>query len=141
MRKKLLRQALIIAKNQIKSHPMYNQFMHWSFIVINDKIIGYDINNFGSPESKLGYVNRITEVQTIEDKLKLAQRHSEYNAFNKYRRFISPKTKWELINIRLTKLGMIKLSQPCNCCFNYMKTLGCYSCYFTTESGFAKLLF
>jgi hypothetical protein len=140
MRKKILRQALSIALSERSTHPMHKHFMHWTFIVADEKIIGYDINRFGTADKKYGYVQRITDAPSIIEAGNIAQLHAEFNAWNKYKKFMNLNKKWEIINIRLTIQGKMKNATPCHCCYNYMKSFGCYACYFSTENGFAKMI-
>ena len=66
--------------------------------------------------------------------------HSETDAYKKARGILNPDTHFDMINIRLNKQNMLRLSKPCACCFGFLQSLNCKSIYFTTDTGFAKIL-
>jgi hypothetical protein len=72
--------------------------------------------------------------------------HSEPDAYAQCRGIMDKNVPWSMINIRLSKVGNLKISKPCKCCHAFLKRLGCKELWFTTgyESvphGFARLIF
>ena len=66
--------------------------------------------------------------------------HSEYIAWVKSKGFLDRRDSFELVNIRLSKRGTLKISRPCDCCMGYLKQMGCRKIYYTTENGFSILI-
>jgi hypothetical protein len=137
MKRSILKQCLSIAHSTIEKHPQYNFYLHWSFIVQRNKLMGYATNDAGSDVPvHLGYQSRLKgEYQ--------AKRHSEWNCYRRVKGILVPGKSFEIVNIRLNKKGQIKNSQPCSCCFSFLKEMcDCSHCYFTTDEGiWAKTIF
>jgi hypothetical protein len=126
MRKLLLRDCLRIAKDKNSGHPE-KTFRHFTFIIQGNKLVEYGYNRTHDPLTQYGYPS-------------WSKVHSENTAYKKAKGLLNKDIPFEAVNIRLTKGGKLKLSQPCPCCFNYLKTCGCHSIYFSTTTGFAKLV-
>jgi tRNA(Arg) A34 adenosine deaminase TadA len=134
MNKKILRECLRMArdKNRPEVHPEWGNFLHYSVIVQNNKIIemGFNRSIHKGALRHLGY----------SDESKI---HSEVDAYNKAKGhpdfdFNDP---FEVVNMRLNRQGDMRMSKPCSCCHNFLNTLGAKGCYFTTDVGWAKLGF
>lgn len=124
MKKSLLNQALQIAESKLLYHTE-ESFLHWSFVVQRNKILDYGTNCKLIPPIHLGYHRwgRATPPKT----------HSEVRAYHKAKGLLDDKKEFQLINVRLTKSGEIRNSQPCECCYNLLKELGCCKFYFSTS--------
>lgn len=131
MKKKILNDVIRLAIKELPTHPEYNHYCHWSFIIQNNKIVEWSTNDNGIPPIHLGYNSRI---DCSEPK-----RHAEFNAWRKAKGILIQNKSFECINIRLNRLGEIKFSAPCICCSNFLKALGCNKVYFTTDLGWAKV--
>jgi hypothetical protein len=133
MKKSLLSDALMTAHRTLKNHPNTGSFLHWAFIIQDDSIVGYAMNDFGEPPSYFGYrCKRDTHLPST--------RHAEFRALTKLKGIIDFRKSWEIINIRLNQLGEIRFSKPCNRCYELMKKFGCRKFYFTTDVGWAKMV-
>ena len=135
MKRSLLRQALKISRDTLKTHPEYSHYMHWSFLIQKNSLIDFDTNDAGEAPIFYGYRKRVNWSN--------AKRHSEFNVFRKGRGLLIPNKTFEIINVRLNKQGQIKNSAPCSCCVNLLTSLFLCSCvYFTTDEGiWAKTIF
>lgn len=118
-------------KNSIKfntpiKHNQWDCYKHFSYVIQDNKIIEWGQNKAGPPP--IGYLNH----QKI---------HSEYVAFKKARGLLNKQKYFDIINIRLNKKDDFRLSKPCSCCNNFLKTMGCRNVWFSTgiNDTFAKL--
>lgn len=129
MRKRILRQCLRIAqeKNTPDSHPEWGNYHHFSFVIQNNKIIEYGFNRPGRPLDGFGYPES-------------GKIHSENDAYRKARGILESQKPFDIINIRLSKSGDLRMSKPCSCCNSFLSVVGCRNVYFSTDSGFAKLV-
>lgn len=136
MNKRLLRDCLKISKDYLPKHPERNtgNYYHYSFIVQRNKIVEYSTNNSGEPPKHFGYHNRGTWDDFAP------KRHAEYNVYMKAKGLLLRDTAWEIVNVRLNTDGIMRNSTPCECCYGFIKVMGCEKCYFTTNSGFAKMV-
>lgn len=123
MKKSIITECIRISKEKLNTHP--SNYKHYTFIVHKNKLIGYGTNLVENPPKYLGYHSN-------------AMIHSEINAFKKNKGLIKGK-KFEILNIRLSKEGNLKNSTPCNCCYNFMKEMGCVKFYFSTDCGIANI--
>jgi len=128
MKKSILNQCI---KNSLKfnteeKHPQFDCYKHYSYIIQNNSIIEWGVNRAGPPP------NCYKPHQKI---------HSEYVAYCKARGLLNKQKSFDLINIRLNKLGEFRLSKPCSCCFNFLQSMGCRNVYFSTgvNNAFAKM--
>lgn len=135
MKKSLLDAALILAQESLPRHSNYHTgtFLHWAFIIQDNKIIGWSTNDFGEPPKGLGY-------KCKRDTHLFSTRHAEYKALMKCKGIMNFQKNWEIINIRLNKQGDMRISKPCNRCYSLTKDWGCVKYYFTTEVGWAKMV-
>lgn len=135
MRKKLLNKSLMIARNELLNHPEYsvNGWLHYSFLVIDNEIVEWSTNKTGIPSPIFGYQNR-GNFDNFVPKI-----HSEFATINKVKNKVNLNNGFEIINIRLNKMGHIKNSAACKCCFAFLRSFGCKNIHFTTEIGWAKM--
>jgi tRNA(Arg) A34 adenosine deaminase TadA len=129
MKNTILRECLRIArsKNTPELHPEFYHFPHYSFIVEANKIVAWGTNRHsGTLNPHWGYTTK-------------HKTHAETAAYQKAKGILSHSKTFECVNIRLNKLGELRLSKPCMCCHNFLSSLGCKIVYFSTEQGFAKL--
>lgn len=123
MKPKILKECTEIAlANNNPSHDQWDCYKHYSFIVQENKIVSWGTNKRGSPLTFLGYQPH----QKI---------HVETVAYFKADRLLKKNIPFEVVNIRLGKNNMIKISAPCKCCSNFLKNLGCKRIWFTTTNG------
>lgn len=129
MKKLLLEETLKIARKGLKTHPEFNNFPHWSFIVFKNKIISFGVNKKQIPPKHFGYHQH-------SDPTFLPKFHSELDALKKSK----IKDNFNVINIRLNKQGQTRNSMPCKNCRILLRNFGCKKVYFTTEIGWGTLL-
>jgi hypothetical protein len=113
--------------------------MHWTFIVQNNKILGWGTNNNAIPHKGLGFWNNRFDHREDGDQHE-PKTHSELSAYKKAKGLLDPGKKWEAVNIRLNREGAMKMSKPCRCCYEFLKTLECSSVHFSTDCGWAKIV-
>lgn len=130
MKKKLLKQCLDIALiNTNQSHSQWNNFMHFSFFVQDNKIIGWGTNRTGCVQSYLNYPS-------------YSKIHAEVAGYKRCRHFIDNRKSFEVVNVRTTKTKQIRQSDPCKCCSGFLQNLNCKRVWFTTKNGmFANIEF
>ncbi len=134
MNRKILRDCLRIAreKNRPDIHPEWKNFHHYAFIIQNNKIIemGFNRSIHKGGVRHLGY--------SEESKI-----HAEVDAYFKAKGHpdFDKDSYFEIINIRLNKKSEMRISKPCACCHNFLTGLGAKTCHFTTDVGWAKLVF
>lgn len=126
MKRKVILDCLEIAIDRIKKHPQYKQYIHYSFVVQDNKIVGYGVNRAASP--CIGYPEH-------------GKLHSEVDAWNKCKGLLDKDLEWSMVNIRLGRQKTLKLSKPCHCCFEFIRRLGCKEVWFSTETIFASIRF
>ena len=138
MKKALLHRALRIARRQTlkKRHPQYKYYIHYTFLVQNNKIIVHATNTNQIPYIHYGYHNN---PRNDKDQINFKPKfHSEINA---YKRAIKTKIfdksePFEIINIRFNKAGDTRLAYWCSCCEQLMVELGCSRLHYTTGNGY-----
>jgi hypothetical protein len=138
MKNTILRDAVRIARTKLPRHDQRDFWPHFSFIVQNNKIVEYATNVSSEPQKYFGYHERIKDGSGGRPKL-----HAELNCFKKAKGILDPGKYFDIINIRLSRTqGFLRLSKPCVCCHNFLKTVGCHSCYFSVDEGmgFAKVI-
>ncbi len=124
----ILRECVRIAteRNSFTLHPSYSQYPHMSFIIQDNKIIEFGYNRCGKPPHGFGYAD-------------FHKIHSETDAYRKAKGVLDKFKYFEMINIRIGKNNDLKISKPCKCCMNFLKTIKCSKVYFSTDKGFFKL--
>ena len=124
MKQTILKECIRIARE--KNLQRDSDFRHFSFIIQRNKLIEWGTNvSRVPPLIHFGYSNT-------------SGWHSEVNAYRKAKGIIG-EGYFEVINIRLNKLGDLRISKPCKCCHAFLKELGCKDVWFSTDAGFAKL--
>lgn len=128
MTKKILKLCIRIVEQNNNKHPDPDGYRHFSFIIQEDKIVEWDTNKVGPPILFRGYPS-------------YGKIHAEFSVWNKAKGIILKNTKFEIVNVRITKCGSIRISCPCQNCFDYLKSQGCCRIWFTTglEKRFAKI--
>jgi hypothetical protein len=129
--KKLITESVRIARTKLTNHPQRDCYLHYSFIIQNNKIVEYATNGTWEPPIYFGY-HRFEK----GSKPKL---HAEIWAFKKARGIIDQNKSFQIINIRMNKQGQIKMSKPCKACYNLMTTFGCDRFWYSSEAGFLEL--
>jgi hypothetical protein len=132
MRKNILDECLNISRRKIGTHPEYQHYIHYSFIVQGNKIIDWGTNTKGEPKIFYGYHKRMLSGKP--------KSHSEINAYKKARGLINKLESFECVNIRLNKRKKLRNSAPCKCCYTILSSLGCSSFWFTTNIGWARII-
>lgn len=130
MRKSSLNQFLRIARDKLDAHPQFMAFPHFSFIVQNNRLLGWATNASHTPPIHFGYHDH-------PDKNYRPKLHAELRVYHKVRGILEP-GDFEMVNIRLNKTGELRLSKPCNKCFCLISRFGCSKFYYSSETGFAK---
>lgn len=131
MKNGLIRDALRIARDKLPSHPQFDHWPHYAFIVQNNKLVEWGYNTAQEPAVHLGYNGQLDNG--------MAKTHAELNAYRSAKGLLNQSKPFETINIRLSRQGDMRLSAPCKCCFNFLKAMGCSQCWFSTDLGFAKI--
>jgi len=126
MKKTLIREALKIAQFELDSHPEFSHYLHWTFIVKDNQLLEWGTNKAGAVPAFLGY-NPNT-----------AKQHSEFVAYRRAKGLLKGEP-FGIINVRLSRQGEMKNSQPCEICHNWLSLVGCNRVVFSTPLGWAKL--
>lgn len=133
MKKSIFDTCSNTAISKLYKHPELGNFMHYSFIVQNNKIIEWGTNRRVCPAKHFGYNKKCTDVDFVP------KRHSELDVYFKARGLLNKTKPFEIINIRLNKKGQLKLSKPCSCCYELLKALGCKNFYYSSAVGFLSI--
>lgn len=128
MKKSLLDVALYTARKKLPLHPELGRFLHYSFVVQNNKIIEW-ATNAGKCEPPRHYGYHKADI-TYRPKY-----HAEIRAYRRAKGLLNG-NPFQIINIRLNKQGVLRLSKPCRCCFDLMTVLGCTKFYYSYKNGF-----
>lgn len=131
MKNGLIRESLRIARGKLPSHPQFFHWPHFAFIIQDNKIIEWAYNTNAEPARHLGYHTQLEGG--------MAKTHAELNAYRAAKGLLDHKKTFEVVNIRLSKLGKIRLSKPCDCCTNFLRAMGCSQCWFSTADGWIKV--
>lgn len=128
VKKTILRDVLRIARENMEKHPEIDRgFLHWSFVVQSNKVIEWGTNHSGIPERHYGYEGRLKGLDMPP------KTHAELAAFRKARGIMDLSKPWEIINIRLNKSGITKISAPCSCCAGWLESTECRTAWFSME--------
>ncbi len=128
MKRQLFKQATQVARNKLGNHTQDNA--HFAFIVQNNNLIGYGVNQDGEPLIHWGY-KKNKEDPTYDPKI-----HAEIHAYRKNKGLLDKNKPFEIINIRLNKKGNLMSSKPCPCCSELLRDLGCKRFFYSYENGF-----
>ena len=129
--KRLINESVRIARSKIMNHPQRDCYLHYSFIIQDNKIVEYSTNGTWEPPVYFGY-HRFEG----DSKPKL---HAEIWAYKKARGILNHRENFQVINIRLNKQGEIKMSKPCKACYHLMTSFGCNKFWYSSEIGFLEL--
>lgn len=133
MRKAILQEALNIAKSKVEKHPEKECYLHFSFVVQENKIIEWGLNNRKIPALHYGYHSRIKDTR-FKPKM-----HAEVNAYWKAKGLLKRNKAFSMINIRLNRMSECRMSKPCSCCYGLLKALGCDIFYYSSNNGFLTI--
>ena len=126
VKKTILKECLRLAKEKNKKRDD-DLNRHFNFVIQENKILEIGQNRSKAPSQTLfGY----PETSGI---------HSENDAYRKAKGLLDPNKSFEVVNIRLNKQNEIKISKPCPCCYNLIRSVGAKVIYFSTDCGFAKI--
>lgn len=129
MKRKLLSLCLNIALQNNSKHPEFGYYHHFSFIIQDNAIQDWGCNRRSEPLQHLGY----------QPYMKI---HSETDAYFKARGLLDKNRSFDVINIRLTKTNKVVRSDPCKCCYAFLRKAGARKIFFTTNLGtFASMSF
>lgn len=127
MKKSLQKQILDICFKKLQRHPELNNFPHYSFIVKNGKVISWATNSKVEPPRHFGY-------HRDWDKTYRPKYHAELAAYRK-----NPiRSPFQIINVRMNKQGLLRMSKPCRACTKLMTALGCVKFYYSFQEGFLE---
>jgi hypothetical protein len=98
---------------------------HFSFIIQRNKIIEWSPNRAASPLVARGFADT-------------AKLHAETEAWRRAKGLLDKTKDFECVNVRV-KNGRLKMSAPCLCCAEFLRSCGCSAVWFSTEAGFARL--
>jgi tRNA(Arg) A34 adenosine deaminase TadA len=129
MKKQLLRDCLQRARIKNEKHPRWGHMHHFTFVIQRAKILEYGVNRVGPAPVGRGYPREFSNI------------HSEVSAWRKASGLINPSYPIDIVNIRLNKQHVIRMSKPCDCCFGFLQALNCRAVYYTTDNGFSKIRF
>lgn len=125
MKKSLIHHALKTAIAHIENHAQYKFYLHYTFIVQNNRIVEWGTNTSQEPKKHFGYHSRVA----------CPKMHAEIEAYKKAKGLLGKKP-FEAINIRLTRSGECRMSKPCKCCHSILRELGCSKFWYSSEIGF-----
>ena len=120
MKKRILRECLQIARSNVCKHDQ--PFIHFSFVIHNNKIVEWGKNMSGNPPKYFGYP-------------KWSKIHSEISAVKKAKGLIKGEP-FSMVNIRTNRRGSLRNSKPCPSCQRFLKELKCLKITFSYEGGF-----
>jgi hypothetical protein len=127
MKKSLLKQILEVCGKKLSRHPELNNFPHYSFVIKDGKIVSWARNSKVEPPKHFGYHRKW-------DKGFRPKYHSELAAYKK-----NPvKPPFQIVNVRLTRQGKLRMSKPCPACTKLMTALGCCRFYYSFDHGFLE---
>ena len=124
MKQTLLRESLrfSIEKMRKLDRRSMPKNCHFSFIVVNNRILEWGTNRYQSIPKHWGYDVTFQGL------------HSEMSAYIRGSGLILNKP-FSLINVRFSNFMHLKLSKPCPDCTRMMTSLGCTECVYTTPNG------
>jgi tRNA(Arg) A34 adenosine deaminase TadA len=127
MKKKILKKVLEVCNKRLSKHSELDNFPHYSFVVKNGKIISWAKNSKVEPPLHYGYHRPWDEGYK-------PKYHAELAAYKK----CPVKPPFEIINVRMNKQGLLRISKPCAVCARLMTTLGCRKFYYSFNNGFLE---
>jgi hypothetical protein len=128
MKKSLFNEVVSIARSKMHLHPEFDHFLHFTFIIQDNKVIEWGMNHAGMPRKHYGYHK--------DDITFVPKTHAEVDSYKKARGLLDKSKSFLAINIRLNRFGELRMSKPCKCCYNLLKNLGCKRFYYSSNVGF-----
>lgn len=107
--------CLGIAKNHLPRHT--EPYKHYSFLLRGKRLVAWEVNCSLEPPRHFGYHSR-----GYAPKM-----HSELALMLKWR----PEPGFDVVNIRLSRTGEVRLAKPCNCCLALLIGFGCRRVYYS----------
>lgn len=134
MKKAILQDILKRCHHQLQlgTHPQKDNFIHWTFLVRENRIISSGVNRPVEPPRCFGYHREICK----EGPPLIPKLHSELDA---YRRCREDFRGCFVVNVRLNKSGEERISMPCVTCRKLLWTNQAKKVFFTTELGWGEL--
>jgi tRNA(Arg) A34 adenosine deaminase TadA len=123
LKREILQRCLI----KLPKHPLFhrkNPKLHFSLIIQHNAIVSLACNNVG--DHIIGW----PEHSNI---------HAEFMVFKKAKGILSHNTKWNVVNVRMNKQGVLRNSHPCASCSRFLILMGVHGIHYTTNDGFCKL--
>ena len=122
MKKTILSQCVqwSLKYNTPIKHAQFDCYKHHTFVIQGNQIIEWGQNKSGPPPTFYKSHQKI---------------HSEYIAYKKARGILNKLKPFDIVNVRMNKQGNLRLSRPCLCCCNFLKTMGCKRVYFSSGIG------
>ena len=150
MKKFLLQEILKKCHAQLPRHPQKDNFIHWTFLVKDGKIISCGVNRPIEPPRHYGYHREFETVKSVQgstphhiksgldaqDKPLIPKWHSELDAIKKCRGSL---VDCVAVNVRLNKTGQERISMPCKTCRRLLYVTNIKKVFFTTEFGWGEL--
>ena len=101
-----------------------SKYKHFSFIIYGQTIFSIGVNN-------------TTKTHPLAHKYghRFASTHSEINALARFPYAIRLLRNYDMINIRLTKKGVVRLSKPCIHCQQLLMAFNIHNIYYSTNTG------
>jgi len=128
---RILRECLRISREKNLAHPLRSKgwkYIHWSFIIQDEKIISVGMNRDAAIEVIL---------PGRKDGRKI---HAEQDAVRRARNTLQLSKHWYMVNVRLNKKGLMRNSAPCSRCRSISEWLGMDRIIFTINEGWATWL-
>jgi hypothetical protein len=135
MNKRILADIMRTALDYLPRHPQFHYYPVYSFIIQDNSIIEWSINACGEVEGPLKNMYE-ARVAHLDGKSKL---HAEPRAYAKAKGLLQREKAFEVANVRLNRIGRMRMAAPCSCCSSFLHNLNCSNAYFTTDAGWAKL--
>jgi hypothetical protein len=127
MKKHVLAYVMSVCRKNLDRHPELNNFPHYSFILKDNKITSWARNSKIEPPRHFGY-------HRDWDATYRPKYHAELAAYRKH----PIKPPFEIINVRMSKQGLLRISKPCLACTRLMTALGCRKFYYSFQGGFLE---
>lgn len=144
MKRAILQDILKRCHHQLHlgTHPQKDNFIHWTFLIRNGRIISSGVNRPVEPPRCFGYHTELCREGTpfppkngVPVPL-IPKLHSELDA---YRRCREDFRGCIAVNVRLNKTGQERISMPCVTCRKLLWVNQCKKVFFTTELGWGEL--
>jgi len=133
MKRSFIRTVVDRCRKDLKNHPEYARYPHWSFLVCDNRIYATGLNRTHEPLIIYGYHRK--HDHTFRPKL-----HAELEAFRKFHGNLLQLHVMEMLNIRLNRRGELRCARPCTPCLNMLVGFEIKTVYWSTlDQDFTKL--